>query len=341
MQRQLSRHSARMLAAGAAAAVLLYWGRHVLAALATQLAGGYVLMAMALPLCRRLERRLSPGAAAAAAMASLGIAAAGAVMLLIPPLVSQLKQLTATLPGIIRQVEAWLMQGQALLSERGIDLAPLKTEALGAISSRAGTFLSTAAGAASQAAQAIGKLVLAPLIGFYLLRDRRKIASMLMLLLPVRYRAQAVRAAREMRRETAGFLRGQLMLSAAVAVMTAVGLALVGTQGWLVLGLLMGVLELVPYIGPLIAGIPAVLMALQGGLWQALWTLGVILVVQQAEGSFLSPRMMSGATRLHPLVVLLTVSAGGIFAGTIGMILALPFVVSMRGALRGLRRQQP
>lgn len=262
-------------------------------------------------------------------------------MLLIPPLISQLKQLTASLPGIIRQVEAWLMQGQSLLSERGIDLSPLKEEALGAISSRAGTFLSTAAGAATQAAQAIGKLVLAPLIGFYLLRDRRKIASMLMLLLPVRYRAQAVRAAREMRRETAGFLRGQLLVSLAVAVMTALGLALVGTQGWLVLGLLMGVLELVPYIGPLLAGIPAVLMALQGGLWQALWTLGVILMVQQVEGSFLSPRMMSGATRLHPLVVLLSVSAGGIFAGTIGMVLALPFVVSLRGALRGLRRQQP
>ena len=79
------------------------------------------------------------------------------------------------------------------------------------------------------------------------------------------------------------------------------------------------------------------LMGLQGGVWQAAWTLLVLLAVQQIEGSFLSPRLLSGATRLHPLAVLLAVSAGGIFAGTIGMILALPVVVCIRGALRGLR----
>ena len=58
----------------------------------------------------------------------------------------------------------------------------------------------------------------------------------------------------------------------------------------------------------------------------------------QVEGSFLSPRLLSGATRLHPLTVLLAISAGGIFSGTLGMLLALPIVVSVRGAMRGLRR---
>ncbi|MGN0778235.1 MAG: AI-2E family transporter, partial [Aristaeellaceae bacterium] len=107
--------------------------------------------------------------------------------------------------------------------------------------------------------------------------------------------------------------------------------------GWLLLGLLMGVMELVPYIGPVLAGIPAVLLSLQSGWIQALWTLLVIWAVQQVEGSLLSPRLLSGATRLHPLTVLLAISAGGMLAGTLGMLLALPAVVSFRGALRGLR----
>ena len=68
------------------------------------------------------------------------------------------------------------------------------------------------------------------------------------------------------------------------------------------------------------------------------WTLMVLWTVQQVEGSFLSPRLLSGATRLHPLTVLLAISAGGIFSGTLGMLLALPVVVSIRGAMRGLRR---
>lgn len=73
----------------------------------------------------------------------------------------------------------------------------------------------------------------------------------------MKYRRAVVLAAREMRRETAGFLRGQLLLSGMVGLLTGLGLLLVGTPGWLVLGVLMGIMELIPYIGPIIAGIPA------------------------------------------------------------------------------------
>ncbi|MBR5330981.1 MAG: AI-2E family transporter, partial [Akkermansia sp.] len=84
------------------------------------------------------------------------------------------------------------------------------------------------------------------------------------LLLPVQHRARGVRAAREMKRETAAFLRGQLLLSLAVGSMTALGLAITGTPGWLLLGILMGVMEMVPYVGPVLAGVPAVLLAAGG-----------------------------------------------------------------------------
>ena len=119
--------------------------------------------------------------------------------------------------------------------------------------------------------------------------------------------------------------------------MTSVGLLLAGTPGWLALGLLMGVMEMIPYIGPVIAGIPAVLLSLQGGLMQGIWALIVLLIVQQIEGGVLSPQLLSGATRLHPLMVLAAISAGGILSGAWGMLLAIPLVVSVRGAARGLR----
>ena len=112
---------------------------------------------------------------------------------------------------------------------------------------------------------------------------------------------------------------------------------LTGTPGWLMLGILMGVMELVPYIGPVIAGVPAVLLALQGGWGKALWTLATLVVIQELEGAVLSPRLVGGATALHPMTVLLLVSAGGMAAGTLGMVLVIPLVVSVRGALRGWR----
>lgn len=337
MEKRAVRSAWRPAVAAALVVAAIWLMRRALWALGIQLLGGYGLMALALPLCRLMEKRMPAGWAAGGSLLAVGLAAVAVLLGLIPPLMEQLRQLTGSLPALLAWAEEWLNRGQMLLEQRGVNLTGVQEELLSLVSERAGSLVSMAAGLATQLVRGISKLFLAPLIAFYLLRDRGKIAALLVLVIPVRWRARAVRAAREMRRETAGFLRGQLLVSALVAVLTALGLLLVGTSGWLVLGILMGVMELVPYVGPVAAGIPAVLMGLQGGWGQAALTLAVLLLVQQAEGTILSPRLLAGATRLHPLVVLLCVSAGGIFAGTIGMILALPIVVSVRGALRGLR----
>ena len=332
--RQRRLRAVMLLLPAAAAAFLL---RGVLRELALQLGAAYLLMAMALPLCRLLERRLTPGISAVLAFTGLGAAAVALLLLLIPPLVRQFRQLSESLPALADWVRARLEAAQAMLLARGVDLSRVQARLTDQVQELAARIMTWAADAMSRTGAVMGRLFLAPLFAFYLLRDRRRIAENLTLLFPVQVRARAVRAAREMRRETAGFLRGQLLISGLVGVMTALGLLAVGTPGWLLLGLLMGVQELVPYIGPLIAGIPAVLLALQGGWARALWTLAVLVAVQQAEGSLLSPRLLSGATRLHPLLILLIISAGGFVAGAWGMLLALPLAVSIRGAVRGAR----
>ena len=81
----------------------------------------------------------------------------------------------------------------------------------------------------------------------------------------------------------------------------------------------------------------AVLLALQSGWTAALWTLLAICLVQQVEANLLSPRLLSGATRLHPLAVLLAIAFGGMAGGVVGMMAALPLVVCVRGAVRGWR----
>lgn len=319
---------------GAVAAILL---RQVLLALAQQLLAAYLLMAMALPLCRLLEKRLSPSLSAAMAFAGVTLLALGAGVLLIPPLVRQFRQLGEVFPSLLQWGQNALNQVQAFLTEKGLDIAPVREKLFAQVSQRAGAWVSAAAQSAKQAAQSMGKLFLAPLLAFYLLRDRRRIASLLALAVPVQHRVRAVRAAREMRRETVNFLRGQLLLSAAVGGLTGLGLLITGTPCALALGLLMGVMELIPYIGPVLAGTLAVLLALQGGVIRALWTLGVVLLVQQADSSLLSPRLLSGATNMHPLWVLLLISAGGMLGGPLGMMAVLPLAVSIRGAARGWR----
>lgn len=96
--------------------------------------------------------------------------------------------------------------------------------------------------------------MLAPVFAFYLLRDRRRIADWLLSLLPLNRREMTVRIVREMGRESVGYLRGQLLVSLAVGGFTGLGLLLCGVPSWLLLGFLMGLLELIPYVGPFLGG---------------------------------------------------------------------------------------
>ena len=338
MERQRTRVPGQLLAATAATLAMGFLLRRVLWALLVQLAAAAVLMLLALPLCRLMERRWSASLSAGLALGVLSALLIAAVVLLVPPVVRQFRQLTEALPAVIAWCQKRLETAQAWLMERDISLIPARDELFVQIGGRVGSWLASLAGMVGHAAQGVGQLLLSPLLAFYLLRDRRRIAAGFTLTVPVKYRARAVRAAREMRRETACFLRGQLLLSLVVGGLTAASLLVVGTPGWLLLGVFMGVMEMVPYIGPFIAGAPAVLLAMQGGLARALWTLGALVLVQQLEGTFLSPRLLSGATRLHPLTVLLAISAGGMLGGAVGMVAVIPAVVSVRGALRGWRR---
>lgn len=324
-----------LFAAGALLAAVLL--RRVLFALGIQLGAAALLMLPALPVCRRLESRLPPGMAAALSLLLVAALAAAALLVAVPPVIRQMRQLTAMLPEVMDWIQARLTRAEAWLQNRGLDMGPLREALLSLIGSRFASLAEGLLNVASRFAGGFSRVIFAPLLAFYLLRDRKRICAGMVLLLPVKHRVQGVRAAREMRRETAAFLRGQLLLSVSVGVLTAAGLLLTGTPGWLLLGLLMGVMELIPYAGPVIAGTPAVLLALQNGWISALWTLAALLTVQQLEGTLLSPRLLGGATQLHPLAVLLLLSAGGMLFGALGMVLIIPAVVSLRGAVRGWR----
>lgn len=333
---KLAAHRRRLFLWGAAlgTAFLL---RGVILAMARQLLAAALLMLLARPMCHQLEKRLNGGLAALLSLLTLGAGAGALVLAVLPPVVRQVQQVGAMLPALAENAASALQEGVAWLDARGIDLAPLREGLLNKATTLAGRVVSRAASAAKEVAGGVSQVLLSPLLAFYLLRDRKRIASGLTLLLPVSCRSRGVRAAREMRREAAAYLRGQLLISLAVGGLTALALALLGIPGWLLLGLLMGVMELIPYIGPVIGGAPAVLLALQAGWGHALWTAAALVAVQELEGAVLSPRMVGDATALHPMAVLLLVSAGGMIAGTAGMLLVIPAVVSLRGALRGWR----
>lgn len=152
------------------------------------------------------------------------------------------------------------------------------------------------------------------------------------------YRHDAERVMREFGRIWSSYLRGQVMIGFLIAFLVWLSLTILGVQNALALGLLSGLLEFIPYLGPVIGAIVAVSVAFfqptnPFGLeaWQfALLVLAVMTIVQQIEGNLLVPRIMGDALDVHPILVMVAVFIGASLAGILGAILASPLLATTK-----------
>ena len=123
------------------------------------------------------------------------------------------------------------------------------------------------------------------------------------------------------------WLRGQIVSMIAVALLTGFGLWLLGVPAAFGLALIAGLLDFIPFIGPLIAAVPAVILAFLQGPTTALWTIVLFLIVQQIQGNFLQPMVQRHAVDVPPAVLLFSVAAAGVLFGMLGVLLAAPLTV--------------
>ncbi|MGQ0559512.1 MAG: AI-2E family transporter [Sphingosinicella sp.] len=146
-------------------------------------------------------------------------------------------------------------------------------------------------------------------------------------LIPRRGRALAADALEASARALRLWLLGRLVSMATVGVLTWLGLTLIGVPSALTLGLLAALLEFIPFLGPVLAALPALLLAFAAGPDKAIWTLGLFVAVQQFEGNVLEPLVQQRAVSLPPALLLFALVAGGLAFGTAGIILAAPLTV--------------
>ena len=183
----------------------------------------------------------------------------------------------------------------------------------------------------------LGYLVFAPVLAFYMLRDKRRLFSFLTRLIPSSARRSVLRVGLSVRDAVGAYVAGQLMVSFVTGTLTGLGLLLLGIPSWLALGATMMLCNLIPYFGPWLGAIPIVVFCAGRGLPAVLGGLLVVFAAQQIEGLFVSPRLIGEMASLHPALVVLSLIAGGWIAGLPGMFYAVPAAVSLRAALRALR----
>src|SRR5918992_3257304 len=184
-------------------------------------------------------------------------------------------------------------------------------------------------------------LVVVPVWLFFVLKDREGFSRTVAGALPPAWRTDAENLLALLGRVGGRWVRGQLLLGASVFAATAIGLTILNLLGFsefgeftLVLALIAGVLEWFPIIGPIVAAIPAVLIALSISAPAAIAIVVIYTAIQQFENHFLVPKVMGDAVDLHPAVMIVSLVVGGALFGLGGAILAAPTVAAGRDVYR-------
>ena len=321
------------LAAFAAAAAALGWALRAVLGQVAELALGAALIAfVAEPLAKVFERRLTRGAASLAALLTLGGGIALVLWLLLPGMLREVMELMRIVPEALSRLSGWLNGLSAWAEARlpGLTLPELAPGAGSALPELASGTIAVAA----NLADVIGKLSLSAVLACFFLCDRERLLLRLELLLPQACRPTAVRMGKAVLRELRLYLRAQLMVALAVGALSGAALMLLRVRSAAALGPLIGLLNMIPYFGPFIGGLPAVLIALGDGWRKALMTAGALALVQQLDGALISPRIMGGVTGLSPAAVLVAIFAGARLAGVPGMFFALPVLMVGRTVYR-------
>jgi predicted PurR-regulated permease PerM len=169
------------------------------------------------------------------------------------------------------------------------------------------------------------------IVAFYLLVDLPRLRRGAVAMLPPDRRDELQDLGGRVGRAIGNFFRGQLLVAVFVGVASSFGLVLVKLPFWLLVGVIAGVFNLVPLVGPWIAGAVAVIIALvDADPFKALQAAAVLLVVQQVDNHLISPNVMSRAVHLHPVVVILAVLLGAAAYGLVGMLVAVPLAAAVK-----------
>ncbi|MFN2402128.1 MAG: AI-2E family transporter [Candidatus Binatia bacterium] len=257
-------------------------------------------------------------------------------LIVAPVLVEQIGTFVAGVPTSWASARGWLRSSSftplQFLGERIPSFASLEP----ALTSVAPHLYKGTLGVTTGIVMLPGYFVTVLAIGFYWTMELPVLERLLLSLLPVEQRPRALNVWHEIESKLGGFLRGQGLAMLVIGVASAIGYALIGLPNVLALGVLAGLLEAVPWIGPLLAVVPALLVAVPLGTNSALLVMGFAVVLQVFENNILIPRIMRRSAGVSALVSVLAILALGTLYGILGVLIAIPIAIVVQVLLETL-----
>jgi len=263
--------------------------------------------------------------AVASILILVGILAVLALLpyLFLPTLVDQASQVTSALPSAFSQLDGWLER----VADRTGEPVALSSLPSSSVTSGGRELVGGALGLFGSLASSIFGLVVIFFVPLYLASSPESVLSWTLRLFPPEHRPRVHEVLYKIRSRLLNWIKGRLISMVIVGALSVSALYLIVIPGAIFLGIFSGIVEFVPYFGPIISAIPPMLMGLVGSPLDALWVTLAYLAIQQAEGNVITPLVIHEATSLHPVVVVAAVTLAGAAFGVLGSLMAVPTAV--------------
>ena len=324
-----------------AAAVAVLWVVAKLEIIVVPVLLALMISALLLPAVDWLDRLGVPRGAAVTAILLSAFAILGGILAFV------VTQFIVGLPDLVKQIEQsiqssrrWLMEGPAHLRSEQIENAG--NAAIQALRNNQEKLTSGALSTAATVTELVTAAVLVLFTLIFFLYGGRNIWQYVAKLVPAHARDRVLEAGRAGYGSLIGYVRATFLVALTDATGVGVGLAIMGVPLALPLASVVFLGAFIPLIGALVSGLLAVVVALLAkGLLYALLTLALLIVVNQLEAHILQPLVMGRAVSIHPLAVVLAISTGGVLAGIVGALLAVPTVAFLNNAMQVLLARDP
>lgn len=309
--------------------LLFFWVRTILGPFFLAFVLAYLLN----PLVEGLERyRIGRKCSITIVFILIVVVLAATVFLVLPTLYNELSKLAVILPNTLQSITERIDGFREQFKATGLPsrVALVLDEHLGQGEVLVANWLRLFLDNLPNALASVSLYILSPVIALYLLADWKGLGEKFFRIVPQRWRMEWRRLWQDINHVIRLFARGNLVVAIIVGILVGVGVKLVGMEYALLIGLICGIFDLIPYFGPVIGAVPSVLLALTKSPAMAFKVAVVILIVQQLEGNVISPKLMGDSVGLHPLWIVFAILAGGEIAGFWGMFLAVPIAAMVR-----------
>lgn len=267
----------------------------------------------------------------------------------IPMFISQLKDLSESAPILTEQYRSWINALQAHTAEWPDGIQGRMNDGIDAFEKKLDTVLALLVNYMLNFLNSAIVIMMIPFIAFYMLKDMKRIKRFVWYITPKSWRRKGAHFLRDVNESLGSYIRGQLLVCIIIGGASALAFWLVHLKYPLLLGFIIGTTDLIPYFGPFIGAVPAVIIAATVSVKLVIMIIIIIFVLQFLEGNILSPYIVGKTLHMHPLLIMLAITAGGEIGGLVGLLLAVPVLVIIKVAvihakshfIKGKTKQSP